>query len=64
MGPEKRSKTRHDVLTAEVRVDGAKWRGAGIAGSVVVCDGSGKPGGWSMSASHGGSDSVVGRRRR
>eukprot|EP00965_Chrysotila_dentata_P155635 5142876-Pleurochrysis_carterae.AAC.1 len=35
---------RLDVLTALVRDDGAKWRGAGIAGSVDVCDGSGRPG--------------------
>eukprot|EP00965_Chrysotila_dentata_P085982 2837382-Pleurochrysis_carterae.AAC.1 len=52
-GPENRSKARRDVLTAVARVVGAKWRGAGIAGSVVVCNGSGKPGGWSTSASHG-----------
>eukprot|EP00965_Chrysotila_dentata_P157621 5207232-Pleurochrysis_carterae.AAC.1 len=53
MGPENRSRMRLDVSTASVRGDGAKLRGAGIAGSVDVCDGSGKPGGWSASALHG-----------
>eukprot|EP00965_Chrysotila_dentata_P069272 2289176-Pleurochrysis_carterae.AAC.1 len=52
-GPENRSKTRFDVLTAAACVDGAKWRGAGIAGSVEVDDGFGKPGGCATSASQG-----------
>eukprot|EP00965_Chrysotila_dentata_P075970 2510371-Pleurochrysis_carterae.AAC.1 len=44
-GPENRSKTRLDVLTAAACLDGAKWQGAGIAGSAEVGDGFGKPGG-------------------
>eukprot|EP00965_Chrysotila_dentata_P140427 4642495-Pleurochrysis_carterae.AAC.1 len=52
-GPENKSRTRFDVLTAAEFVDGAKLRGAGITGSVDVCDGSGKPGGWSASALQG-----------
>eukprot|EP00965_Chrysotila_dentata_P131314 4341155-Pleurochrysis_carterae.AAC.1 len=49
--PEKRSNTRRDVFMADVRVVGARWCGAGMAGSVAVCDGGGSPGGWSTSAS-------------
>eukprot|EP00965_Chrysotila_dentata_P192052 6174940-Pleurochrysis_carterae.AAC.2 len=52
-GPEKRSNTRRDVLMAEARVLGARWRCTGMAGAVVQREGGGSPCGCSPSASQG-----------
>eukprot|EP00965_Chrysotila_dentata_P047837 1586777-Pleurochrysis_carterae.AAC.2 len=50
-GPENRSNTRREVLTAEARAVGARWRGAGTAGSVIEGEGAGSP--WFLSELHG-----------
>eukprot|EP00965_Chrysotila_dentata_P005777 190438-Pleurochrysis_carterae.AAC.6 len=43
-GPENKSNTRREVLMAEARAVGARWRGAGMAGSVNECKGGGSRG--------------------
>eukprot|EP00965_Chrysotila_dentata_P155415 5134278-Pleurochrysis_carterae.AAC.1 len=51
-GPEKRSNTRREVSAAAcVAAVGARWRGAGNAASQATCEGSGRPGGCSISPS-------------
>eukprot|EP00965_Chrysotila_dentata_P143220 4732310-Pleurochrysis_carterae.AAC.3 len=50
-GPEKRRRTRRDDAAGFTAAAGARCLGAGNAASAATCDGGGKPGGCSASAS-------------